>query len=285
LETLVPLKHEPVVALGAKSGVVNRRSTQPTKPNPALEPTAARIGSVIDAFGAAAQRQVVRRWIHALRHWWRTDMLKVYQALGLMFVVAFARHSVPLHGQSDPNALVGQLGDFRAALQGSAPANRAPDPMEERRRELYAQLLDLGDVALPALISGLRDDNVQLRRNVALFLGVAAGSWYERSRPRLNIQPALPALIVSLEDPDDRVRGLAAQAVGEIGPGAEAAVPALIRLLSNPSVGSRNTACIGLRGIGPAAKSALPALRNALSDPDPDVRGFAERAIQSIERH
>jgi len=86
---------------------------------------------------------------------------EVYQALGLMFVVAFARHSVPLHGPERPERARSTTRDFRAALQGSAPANRAPDPIEERRRELYAQLLDLGDVATSALISGLRDDNVQ----------------------------------------------------------------------------------------------------------------------------
>jgi hypothetical protein len=208
-----------------------------------------------------------------------------WSSLVVIAIVAFATGSARARAnQGAPEELVRQLGPFQAALPASAPSNGVPDPVEKRRRDLYAKLFDLGDLALPALINGLTDDDVQLRRNVALFLAVAAGSWYAPSRSRLNIQAALPALIVSLEDPDDRVRELAAQAVGEIGPGADAAVPALIRLLSDPSVGSRNAACIGLRGIGPAAKSGLPALRDALSDPNPDVRRFAQLAIESIER-
>ena len=69
----------------------------------------------------------------------------------------------------------------------------------------------------------------------------------------MNIESTLPALITSLEDRDERVRELAGQAIGEIGPNAAAAVPPLIKLLSDLSEGSRNSACIGLAGIGPAA--------------------------------
>ena len=197
--------------------------------------------------------------------------------VGMLCVLAVL--SQPSSAQDEADRLVRQLRDFPAALQ---PEGRLT-ATEQNRRELYAKLRDLGDQALPALTRGLVDPEVQLRRNVALFLDVAGGTWFDASRRTMNIEPAIPALIVSLEDQDGRVRELSAQAIGEIGPKAAAAVPALIRLLANFEEGSRNTACIGLGGIGRAARDALPALRNALSDPSEPVRRFAQRAIQRIE--
>jgi HEAT repeat protein len=187
------------------------------------------------------------------------------------------------HGQDKADQLVGSLGEFPAALPGIVSSNGKLDPNEEGRRHVYTQLRDLDQQAFPALIRGLTDADVQLRRNVALFLDAAAGSWYDRSQPRMNVQSALPALIASLNDSDDRVRELVAQVIGEIGPSAVTAVPALVKLLTDPSEASRNTACLGLAGIGPAAKAALPALRNALSGPSLTVRRFAQRAIDRID--
>jgi HEAT repeat protein len=127
---------------------------------------------------------------------------------------------------------------------------------------------------------------VQVRRNVALFLDAAGGRWWNVSQPRLNLQPFLDPLSSAIRDEDARVRQLAAQAIGEIGPNAVSAVPALITLLADADEGSRNSACIALSGIGPAAKDALPALRAALADSAQSVRRFAQRAIDRIEvRH
>ena len=109
-------------------------------------------------------------------------------------------------------------------------------------------------------------------------------SWYDRGRPRLEIKECLPSLVRALADSDSRVRELTAQAVGATGASGVSAVPALIVLLGSLSDGDRNTACIGLAGIGPAANEALPALKKALFDPNADVRRFAKRAIERIER-
>jgi HEAT repeats len=184
-----------------------------------------------------------------------------------------------------PEELVRALGQFPAALPGVAPSTGVHPPLEQRRREVYDQLWSLGAAALPALCRGLSDPDVQVRRNVALFLGVAGGNWYDRERqPRLVIGECVPNLVRAIEDSDSRVRELAAQAIAVTGEAGVSAVPALIRLLESDSEGDRNSACIGLAGIGPAAREALPALRKALSDPSKDVRGFAKRAIDRIER-
>jgi HEAT repeat protein len=205
------------------------------------------------------------------------------RAFTVLLAIAAVAHDGPVRGQDEADQLVQQLREFRAALPAAGPSNGVPDPVEERRRQLYTRLRDLDEQAVPALIRGLANPDTQVRRNVVLFLGVAASSGYGLSRPKMNIESTLPALITSLEDRDERVRGLAAQAIGEIGPNAAAAVPALIKLLSDLSEGSRNSACIGLAGIGPAANTALPALRSALSDSSVTVRRFAQRAIERID--
>lgn len=118
-----------------------------------------------------------------------------------------------------------------------------------RRREIYRQIRQLGDKALPALARGLSDPDVRLRRNVALALGALAGTWWEPSVPKMNIRPMLGALSVALKDEDTSVRAWSAQAIGAIGPDAAPAVPALIALLANSDEGSRNSACVaGRRG-------------------------------------
>jgi HEAT repeat protein len=204
--------------------------------------------------------------------------------LGLVLSVSEFAHSQSAQPGLSAKQLVAELRQFQASLQQGAPSNGVLDPIEQKRRSVYDQLWKHEPAALPALIDGLADPDVEIRRNVALFLNVAAGGWYERTRPRLDIYGCLTALIAALADSDSRVRGLAAQAVGAIGPAASPAVPALIALLESAEEGSRNSACIGLTGIGPGARAALPSLRKALSDPSPDVKRIAQRAIDAIER-
>lgn len=183
-----------------------------------------------------------------------------------------------------PEELVQALRQFPATLPASVPSDGVLAPIEVHRGEIYDALWSLGSIALPALCRGLGDRDVQVRRNVALFLGVAGGDWYDVQRSRLAITQCVPALVVAIGDSDGRVRELAAQAVGYVGAAGVTAVPALIRLLGSPSEGDRNSACIGLAGIGPGASEALPALQRALSDPSPDTQHFARRAIERIER-
>jgi HEAT repeat protein len=191
-----------------------------------------------------------------------------------------------LSGQDRPGAadeLVQQLGQFRAAFPAGARSDGSPDPVEMRRNSIYHDLLALGERARPALVRGLASSDVQVRRNIALFLVAAGGRSWNVSQPPSNLEPYLGALVSALRDEDARVRALAALAIGEIGREAVSAVPALITLLSDSEEGARGNACIALSGIGPAARDALPALRAALSDPSTSVRRFAQRAIERID--
>jgi HEAT repeat protein len=212
-----------------------------------------------------------------------TNLMAAIALVGALLSASTAIQATPQDPRS-PEELVQTLGEFPAAFPGIAPSTGVPSPIERRRSEIYDRLWSLGPTAVPALCRGLGDPDVQVRRNVALFLGAAGNDWYDRGRPRLAITPCAPALVAALEDSDGRVRELAAQAVPATGAAAGSAVPALIRMLGSSSEGDRNTACIALAGIGPAAKEALPALTKALSDPSANVRSFAKRAIERIER-
>lgn len=208
-----------------------------------------------------------------------TNLLAAIALVGALLSATTAMQGRPQVPQS-AEELVQALGQFPAAIPGTG----ASSPVEQHRLEVYHRLWSLGPTAPTALCNGLGDPDVQVRRNVALFLGAAGNDWYDRGRPRLVITPCAPALVGALEDVDGRVRELAAQAVPATGAAAASAVPTLIRLLGSASEGDRNTACIALAGIGPAARESLPTLKKTLSDPSASVRGFAKRAIDRIER-
>jgi len=93
----------------------------------------------------------------------------------------------------------------------------------------------------------------------------------------------VPELIRALSDPVNFVRAPAAEALGAIGPAAQAAVPALAeRLLVKEEEGFVLTsAAYALGDIGPAAKSALPALRQVLEKRR--VGAASQEAILKIE--
>jgi len=198
--------------------------------------------------------------------------------------------SLPPDPICGPNAPVPRVPDHEILIE---QLRGLPTPLsssgvgaaEQKRREIFEQLLVHGADAVPSLVRGLRDPNVNLRRNVAITLQALGGGWwpFECGARRVDTSAALSALVTALSDPDSDVRAWSAQAIGDIGSAAVTAVPALIELLRSTDEGSRNSACLALRKIGPAAIDALPALREALSDPSSHVRRFAQMAIDSIE--
>jgi HEAT repeat protein len=125
--------------------------------------------------------------------------------------------------------------------------------LEIRRQRIYDELHAFGPRAVPALARALRDPDVHMRRNVAVALDVLGGGWWQfpSGSSKIDLRPALAALVSALSDSDPMVRAWAAEDIGDM---------------------------------GHEAQAALPALRRKLSDPSPAVRAMARRAIARVRR-
>lgn len=234
----------------------------------------------------------------------RAGRLAIIAAASVMAVAggtsaSAARHLSASHAdaaQADAaaaDAVVARLHELplplRALPQGVPSARSAPPPLpalESRRQRVYAQLHALGPASVPALARALRDPDPEMRRNVAVALDVVGGGWWHfpDGSAKLDLRPALSALLVTLQDSDPGVRAWAAQDIGDLGAAAATAVPRLRAMLHSADAGSRASACGALGGIGFPARAALPDLRNALDDSSPEVRQAARAAIASIGR-
>ncbi|SRR5579885_493521 len=214
--------------------------------------------------------------------------------LGAGPVRASAAHARGSHGNSaKADAVVAQLRDLplplRALPRGIPSAKAAAPPLpalESRRQQVYDELHALGPASVPALARALRDADPQMRRDVAVALDVLGGGWWHfpDGDSKLDLRPALPALLAALEDSDSSVRAWAAEDLSDMGAAGAAAVPQLRAMLRRPDPGSRGSACIALGRMGSEARDALADLRRALDDSSPEVRQSASAAIASIER-
>jgi len=95
-------------------------------------------------------------------------------------------------------------------------------------------------------------------------------------------EPAVPALIEALKDPEARVRNAAASALWGLGPKARSAVPTLAAALADSDDGVRLGAVMALESVGPDAAAAVPALSRAVRDRDGNVRLWAAKALAKI---
>ena len=129
--------------------------------------------------------------------------------------------------------------------------------------------IDPDKLALPVLISALKDNDRGVRLSAASALGQIGPAAKE----------AVPALIAALKDKDIWVRRNAASALTRIGPAAKGTVPALIAALRDKQPGVRMYAAVALGNISHAAKEAVPALIVALKDKDIWVRRLAASAL------
>lgn len=125
--------------------------------------------------------------------------------------------------------------------------------------------------AVPSLIHSLnKDENTNVRLAVAAALR------------RMKTADAIPAFSRALNDEDERIRQISAQALTEIGSEAADAVSALIPGLEDEDKAVRWAVAQALAAIGPAAESAVPSLTTALDDEYWRVRQAAAEALQSI---
>jgi HEAT repeat protein len=153
------------------------------------------------------------------------------------------------------------------------------DEDETLRSRAVAILLQAGEWPRPSiaeLIQSLNDSNAATRFSAAQALG-------ERGQ---ESQPAVGILLQkALRDPDGGVRLEAAMALYKIDRQEEKILPLLIKALQDPDEVRRWIAADCLGEIGPGARSAIPALRDLLQREfkSPLVRAAVGLALARIE--
>jgi HEAT repeat protein len=92
----------------------------------------------------------------------------------------------------------------------------------------------------------------------------------------------LPEMIGLLGSPEHDIQVAAAEAVRQIGPGAQEAVPTLVAILAKNDPQSRIPMMYAMIGIGPGAKAAVPALLPILDCDDFHSQYWAQRTLGAI---
>ena len=97
-----------------------------------------------------------------------------------------------------------------------------------------------------------------------------------------NAQALFVTLTGLLREPEATDRWHAIELIRKAGPGAAVVVPALIERLKDENNRVRGLAAIALGEIGPLAQAAVPALRETLKDEYSNVREAAAEALKKI---
>lgn len=139
-------------------------------------------------------------------------------------------------------------------------------PHHGEMRRAAAELAELGEPAVDALVGLLDHEDLYVRWYVAAALG------------RIPSERVIQPLVDRLHDPERQVRRVAAGALGR--PEARAAVPALIAALQDPARDMGAQAARSLGTIGDV--KAVPALLAALADAPPVTAGAAAEALGRI---
>jgi HEAT repeat protein len=84
--------------------------------------------------------------------------------------------------------------------------------------------------------------------------------------------PAIPALVMTLDDSDPNLRREALFTLGAIGPASASATDAIAAKLTDSDADVQHAACYALGKTGPDAKAALPKLRVAMQSDDEFMR-------------
>lgn len=153
---------------------------------------------------------------------------------------------------------------IRDVVEEAAARTLGPRPSFSLPPETVARIVK-------PLIAGLaRGNDLRLRQAAARLLSlVGAGA-----------KDAIPALLICLNDPDDTLRRLAADALGSIG---EPSLSGLLRILAQDGARSRAAAARALGRCGPAARKSAAVLEPALQDKDEAVRVQAALAYARLE--
>jgi HEAT repeat protein len=182
--------------------------------------------------------------------------------------------------------------------------DRAEDLLHVRLRGgPEPEVLAEGPAAMPVLVELLADEDSEVRRAAASYLGRlgprAGGAALALGRSLKDpdalvgeeacgalarmgpaAEPALPAFRGALRDEDGKSPFVVLLAIEDIAKESDAAVPVLAAALTNDNEAVRLRAASALGRLGPRAAPAVPALTRALQDPDERVRRSAAEALR-----
>jgi HEAT repeat protein len=127
-------------------------------------------------------------------------------------------------------------------------------------------------IALPLLTKALESDQAEIRREVAISLGLMGS----------RAKSAVPGLRLRLSDNDRSVRRESLVALAEIGPDSQSAVNEIIQILDEGDSNTRPIACYALGKIGTASKPAVPRLQKILQCRDSYEKTVAAWALVHI---
>ena len=131
----------------------------------------------------------------------------------------------------------------------------------------------LNQTAVAALIDATQDATAKVRAHAAFALGDMGAA---------AADAGVEALVLLVNDPDETVRRVIPEALGNILQHPQTAVPALIRLLQDEDAQTRYEAAYGLARFGNASAAAFPALEAALADENRYVRNHSAEALKAI---
>src|SRR5215831_13005788 len=115
-------------------------------------------------------------------------MRHVFCVSGLVLALFSASGSGATQDSADASQLVRQLAQFPAAIDAGFNSTTGQRlPAEQQREAIYVKLRTLADSATPALQRGMSDADVQIRRNVALYLGWEGGNYSKHASNPLDI--------------------------------------------------------------------------------------------------
>ena len=126
-----------------------------------------------------------------------------------------------------------------------------------------------GRLSIPQLLLDLQAEDRATRLQAVADLG------------KIGNPAALPGLGQALKDADTHVRKLAALALGDLGPQAQAAVSALLEALNDPEASVRRRSAMALGEVG--SLTALTGLQAAVADADAGVRRAARTSLEMIQ--
>ncbi|MEM9906226.1 MAG: HEAT repeat domain-containing protein [Cyanobacteria bacterium P01_D01_bin.44] len=180
------------------------------------------------------------------------DALTACGSEAVPLLVRLFQSSPPGHQSQALEALIEMGPEAKAAIPVLESELNAAD--SSLRAQIPQALATIGGAdTLSILLGALRHRDPMVKSAAVTALGSLEAEAY----------PAVPALRRALRAP--QLAPKAAQALGQIGPGAQAAVPNLIARLSG-AANIRFAAVEALGDIGPAARTATPALVDLLGD-------------------